>query len=88
MQFNPKCKNNEESFITATGYYRPCCWRSTEDKEFIQEKYNLNKSTLSEAIEHSQKWLSNEIAKENIEDIDNICKIHCVYNLGVDKNYE
>ena len=52
------------------------------------EKYNLNNTTLSEAIEHSQKWLSKEIAKENIEDIDNVCKIHCVFNLGVEKNYE
>lgn len=87
MQFKPKCKNNKESFITADGYYRPCCWRHTLDKEFIQEKYNLNKVTMAEAIQDSQTWLKKEENKKT-EDVDSVCKIHCVYNLGVSKSYE
>jgi len=87
MEFKPKCINNKESFISADGYYRPCCWRPTLDEEFIKEKYNLRNVSLSEAIEHSQNWLTKELSKD-IVDVDSICKVHCVYNIGVEKNYE
>ena len=87
MEFKPKCKDNKESFISAEGYYRPCCWRSTLDKEFTKNKYNLKNVSLHKAIEHSQAWLDNEQSKD-IDDVDNICKIHCILNIGVEKNYD
>ena len=87
MEFKPKCKDNKESFISADGYYRPCCWRPTLDKEFVKDKYSLKNVSLSEAIQCSQDWLNKELSKD-IKDVDDICKIHCVLNIGVEKNYD
>lgn len=83
MSFKPKCLNNLESFITATGYYRPCCWRETNDTEFVKDKYDLRIVTLDSAIVESQKWLRTEMDKD-ICNVDSICKLHCIDNVDVE----
>ena len=56
---NPKCINNKEHFITADGYYSPCCFIA--DHRFYyktlfgkQKKlYNIQEHTLSQILEKS-----------------------------------
>ena len=57
---NPKCINNKEHFITADGYYSPCCFIA--DHRFYyktlfgkQKKlYNIQEHTLSQILEKSE----------------------------------
>ena len=84
MKFIPKCANNGKlGYMSAEGYFRPCCWRPFKDKTFDKEQFNLSKVTLDEAVKNTNQWLKESI-KKDIYDIDYVCKKHCVFNLTSD----
>jgi organic radical activating enzyme len=57
---NPKCQNNKEHFITAEGYYSPCCYLA--DHRFYyktpfgknKRQYDIRQHTLSEILQQPQ----------------------------------
>jgi organic radical activating enzyme len=57
LTVDPKCQNNQEHFITADGYYSPCCFIA--DHRFYYKtifgknkpKYNIQDHTLSEILQ-------------------------------------
>ena len=57
---NPKCSNNQEHFITAEGFYTPCCYiadhRFYYKSQFGKNKkeYDINKITFSELLGQSK----------------------------------
>lgn len=60
MTVNPKCKSGEEHFITAEGYYSPCCYMA--DHRFYyktpfgknKNQYDICQHTLSEILQQPQ----------------------------------
>ena len=56
----PKCQSNKEHFITAEGYYSPCCYLA--DHRFYyktpfgknKNQYNIRQHTLSEILQQPQ----------------------------------
>ena len=75
-EIKPKCKiNNDEHFITADGFYLPCCYVGNHDffykSEFSKNKYDISKFTLSEILYSLNEFYSNlEVNKP----------IYCKYN--------
>lgn len=58
VTLDPKCKtNNLEHYVSADGYYMPCCYvgdhRFYYSSEFYKnkEKYHISKSTISQVLE-------------------------------------
>jgi len=57
---NPRCQSNKEHFITAEGYYSPCCYLA--DHRFYyktpfgknKHQYNIRQHTLSEILQQPQ----------------------------------
>ena len=57
---NPKCQSNKEHFITAEGYYSPCCYLA--DHRFYyktpfgknKRQYDVRQHTLSEILQQPQ----------------------------------
>ena len=60
LTVNPKCHRGQEHFITAEGYYSPCCFladhRFYYKTPFGKNKswYNIREHTLSEILQQSQ----------------------------------
>lgn len=60
MTVNPKCKSGKEHFITAEGYYSPCCYMA--DHRFYyktpfgknKNQYDIRQHTLSEILQQPQ----------------------------------
>ena len=60
LKVNPKCQSNKEHFITADGFYSPCCYLA--DHRFYyktpfgknKKQYNICQHTLSEILQQSQ----------------------------------
>lgn len=75
----PKCKtNNLEHYISAEGYYIPCCfmsdYRSYYKTVFHKEKerFNISKTTLSSVLQNLESFYS------TIESTPlDVCKYHC-----------
>ena len=75
----PKCKkNNLEHYISADGYYIPCCfisdYRSYYKTVFHKEKerFNISKTTLSSVLKELESFYSNI----EVTPLD-VCKYHC-----------
>ena len=57
---DPKCQNNREHFITADGYYSPCCHLA--DHRFYyktpfgknKKNYDIDRHTLTDILQHPQ----------------------------------
>jgi len=57
LKVNPKCQNNKEHFITAEGYYSPCCYLA--DHRFYyktpfgknKRQYDIRQHTLSKILQ-------------------------------------
>ena len=82
MKFTPKCANDGKlAYVSADGYFRPCCWRPFKDETFDKDEFNLSKVTLDEAVKNTNTWLK-ELIKKDIDNIDHVCKVHCVFNLA------
>jgi len=62
IDINPKCKNNKEHYISATGYYMPCCYvgdhRFYYKSEFYkdQELYDISKTTINTIANNMQTF--------------------------------
>ena len=60
LKVNPKCQSGKEHFITAEGYYSPCCYIA--DHRFYyktpfgknKSQYDIRKHTLSEILQQPQ----------------------------------
>jgi organic radical activating enzyme len=60
LKINPKCHSGQEHFITAEGYYSPCCFLA--DHRFYyktpfgknKKMYNIGQRTLTEILEQEQ----------------------------------
>lgn len=55
-EIDPLCSNNSQHFISADGFYTPCCW-SAEHRWYYKtdfykdrEKYDISKTTLQEVL--------------------------------------
>ena len=76
---DPKCKNGRHHYISATGYYLPCCYSG--DYRFYyksmwwkdQNKYNIKTTKLSEQIRNFREFY-NTIQAEQPE--------YCIFNCG------
>ena len=57
-KITPLCNNGKMHFITAEGYYTPCCWtadfRSYYKTPFAADKeiYNIRNTTITKVLEH------------------------------------
>jgi hypothetical protein len=57
LPIDPKCHNGQEHFITADGFYSPCCWLA--DHRFYyktlfgknKKQYDINQHTLTEVLQ-------------------------------------
>lgn len=61
---DPKCKSNDAHYISADGYYTPCCW-SAEHRwyyktEFYknQDLYDISKTTITKVLDHLTDFYS------------------------------
>ena len=60
LKVNPRCQSGKDHFITAEGYYSPCCYLA--DHRFYyktifgknKSQYDIRKHTLSEILQHPQ----------------------------------
>jgi hypothetical protein len=60
LKINPKCQHGKEHFVTAEGYYSPCCYLA--DHRFYyktpfgknKRQYNIRQHTLSEILQQTQ----------------------------------
>jgi hypothetical protein len=60
LGIDPKCHNGQQHFITAEGYYSPCCWIA--DHRFYykspfgknKKQYNILNHTLAEILQQPQ----------------------------------
>ncbi len=75
---DPRCKKtNNEHFITANGYYAPCChvpnhnfyYKSEFYKE--KEKYEISKTTFTKVLENTKYFYDN---------LETNKPIYCIYN--------
>jgi len=80
----PKCPTNTifaSEFISAMGYYTPCCWIAVrnlwEKTHFYKERedYKIKGRTLDEMKEKSYAW-ANSLRKDPSKAYD-ICRMHC-----------
>lgn len=61
-EVDPLCYNNKQHFITADGYYAPCCmmtdWRFYYKSKFYENKdvYNIAKTTISQVLNKEQEF--------------------------------
>ena len=69
---DPKCSNGREHFITADGYYSPCCyvvdWRFYYKSKFYKNKnsYKIQDTTIEKILEQEQDFFDNlQITKYN-----------------------
>ena len=57
LDINPRCNNNKEHFISADGYYTPCCHVAEHNfyykSKFYKQKnmYDITKTTLSTLLD-------------------------------------
>lgn len=78
LEVDPKCFNGYEHFITADGYYVPCCyahdWRFYYKSEWYKEKekYKLTNTTLANILETKTDFFKNI----NITKL-NYCTFNC-----------
>ena len=68
---DPKCYNSSEHFISAKGYYAPCCysadWRFYYSSKFWKnkEQYDISKTTFTKVLLQEDEFFKNlEIRKE------------------------
>jgi MoaA/NifB/PqqE/SkfB family radical SAM enzyme len=79
VEINPKCYGNKMHFISAEGYYMPCClvgdWRFFYKSEFFKNKdhYDISKTTIT-----------NLLTTENLTSFYNNIKVnkleYCTFN--------
>lgn len=79
QNINPRCKQtNTDHFITANGFYAPCCHVPNHNfyykSEFYKNKskYDISKTTLSEVLANTQDFYNNLETKKPI-----YCIYHC-----------
>ena len=62
VEVDPLCYNNQQHFITASGYYAPCCmmtdYRFYYKSKFYKNKefYNISKTTISKILNQEQDF--------------------------------
>jgi len=78
QEIDPKCKNNRQHFITATGYYTPCCYvndhRFYYKSKFFKEKnlYDIKNTTMTKIINQEIEFFQS-IEKEK----PRFCTFNC-----------
>jgi MoaA/NifB/PqqE/SkfB family radical SAM enzyme len=78
-QINPQCQNNEREYISADGYYWPCCWISSGFTLYKSElwknraQWSIKNQTLDQARQQLQNWIKT-IQPDTAEDI---CQMMC-----------
>jgi len=75
---DPRCKNNKQHYITATGHYLPCCW--FDDYRYLyktqfgdnQSQYDIRNTTISKilALNSVQEFY-------NTVEQNSICQFNC-----------
>lgn len=78
-EINPKCKTtNTNHFISADGFYTPCCWTAEHrwyyKTEFYknQDLYDISKTTITKVLDHLTDFYS------TLEDAKlNYCTFNC-----------
>lgn len=79
LEINPTCKNNQEHYISADGYYMPCCYVS--DYRFYyksswwkdREKHNIQTTRLSEQLDYFNIFYKK---------INDVRADYCIFNCG------
>ena len=79
----PKCKSNHDHFITADGYYSPCCY--VNDFRFYyktplglnKENYDISNTTITEI-------LNKQMTKDFMNNLENhqVCQFNCSSHNG------
>lgn len=65
QEINPKCSRGDEHYISATGYYLPCCyvgdWRFYYKSKFYKNKksYKIQHTTIKKILEQEQDFFDN-----------------------------
>lgn len=77
-EITPRCKIlNQDHFVSADGYYMPCCYTGNHNfyykTEFYKnkEKYDISKTTLSQVLDYAQDFYNN---------LEQTKPLHCIYN--------
>lgn len=77
-EISPRCKNlHKDHFISASGYYTPCCYVANHNFYFQTEfyknkdKYNISTNTLTQVLEYTKDFYNN---------LEKTKPTHCIYN--------
>lgn len=79
QEVHPKCKNGDQHYISADGFYMPCCyvgdWRFYYKSEFYKnkERYNISNTTMTQL-------LSSEELKNFYNNITIKPESYCTFN--------
>ena len=72
-EISPQCKNDKEHFISADGYYFPCCYFSEHNyyyaSQFYKNKeiYKISHTSISEVLQNLSSFYSNlEVDKHKV----------------------
>jgi MoaA/NifB/PqqE/SkfB family radical SAM enzyme len=79
LEVDPVCKNlNNQHYISADGFYTPCCWMAEHrwyyKTEFYknQDSYDISKTTITKVLDHLRDFYS------TLEDAKlNYCTFNC-----------
>jgi hypothetical protein len=79
LEVDPECKKlNNQHYISADGFYTPCCWTAEHrwyyKTEFYknQDLYDISKTTITKVLDHLKDFYS------TLEDVKlNYCTFNC-----------
>jgi len=76
-EISPKCHENNQHYISADGFYMPCCfvsdWRFFYKTKFYKNKetYNISKTTISQLLAQEQEFF---------QSIKSVKPAYCTFN--------
>ena len=75
---NPQCNNGKMHFISADGYYAPCCY-STDFRFYYQTPFGLNKENYNINTTTITQILQSQETKDFVNNFENfkVCQFNC-----------
>jgi MoaA/NifB/PqqE/SkfB family radical SAM enzyme len=81
IDIHPQCDNHEKEYISADGYYWPCCWVSSAFTLYKsqlwkdRQNWTMTGNTLDTLRKRLDNWVDNIVADPDNADI--VCKLNC-----------
>lgn len=79
----PKCQNNDQHYISANGYYSPCCYIA-DHRFYYKTDFGKNKKTYQIANQTLTQILTQPVVVEFYKDLTNqpVCQYNCPATQG------